>query len=151
MKNILCTALAFILLLPAFLPLAPHGAAHALYNAHTSHHGEAPHHRHAQVDHSHDHGMDFHGNQENITHGLMTDIVSYYADFLHVDLKNADAEPFVPASLTSAEPDYNTNAVLASAWRYEIAALRTRGPPPPNLTIYLNGPPLYLTTQRLRI
>lgn len=151
MKKQLSKLLIFMLVLPAFLPFAPHKAAHALYEAHVLHHGESTHHSAVQIDHSHghDHGGE-HARDESVHHNAPVDIASYYSDFLHVDLRQTDSESFVPLISLDQDIDYDLSADISAQNRYELALLHARAPP--DTHVYdQDYSSLYLETLRLRI
>lgn len=151
MRNYIATVMLVLLMLPAFLPFAPHKTAHALYEAHVAHHGDTSHHSQAQMEHSHsDTGDHTSITDEDIHHGIPTDMASYYSDFLHVDLRHADADSLVPLINLDQDIDYDLTADIAAQSRYELAYLQSRAPP--DTHVYdQDYSSLYLETLRLRI
>lgn len=151
MKKSLCAVLTFILMLPAFLQFAPHKTVHALYDAHIIHHGETSHHNQVQFDYSHNNNGDHTFiTDEDIHHGIPTDIASYYSDFLHVDLRHVDADSLVPLINLDRDIDYDMTADIAAQNRHELTSLQTRAPPI-RLAHTQDHSSLYLETLRLRI
>ena len=151
MNRLLCAVLMCVLMLPAFLPFAPHEAAHALYEAHLDHHDDTSHHSLAHVDHSH---SDTSGNpfitDEDIHHGIPTDIASYYSDFLHVDLRQADTDLLVPLIIIDQDTDFDITANISVKSGYELSSVRSRAPPDTHVHDQ-DSSSLYLETLRLRI
>ena len=151
MKNSFLAILIIIFVFPAFLPFTPHSAVHTLYEAHAAHHGNTSNHSQTKIEHSHintaDHAPP---TDENVHHGVPTDIESYYSDFLHVDLRNADADLLVPLINLDQNIDYDALAGITAQNRYELASFLSRAPP--DTHVYNQDySSLYLTTLRLRI
>ena len=139
-----------LLMIPAFLPFAPHKTVHAVYDSHVaSNHGGTSH--HAQSNHSHyDHGSDEHLAHDYQEHAFSSDMASYYSDILHVDLRQADSAPLIPIVDLDQDIDYDLTADIAAQSRYELASLRLRAPP--DRHVYdQDYSSLYLETLRLRI
>jgi len=150
MRNCVIAFLVFGLLLPVFLPLAPHSAVHALYDAHIVHHVDSSHHQEPHLDKFHYEGNCFYIEHEDIPHHIPTDLASYYKDILHIDLKNADQNTSISKLISAQDFNYDLALDVFTNGLYELKAYQKRGPPngrvfEPNLSS------LYLTTLRIRI
>ena len=139
-----------ILMLPAFLPFASHDTLHAIHDSHAFHQQDS--HNRDGHGHQRDHHENDHLNETvtNAHHPIAIDIVSYYSDFLHVDLRQTDSAPLVPVVDLDQDIDYDMTADIAAQSRYELASLRLRAPPDKHV-YNQDYSPLYLTTLRLRI
>lgn len=144
MKKAFFSVLITLLVLPAFAPLLPHGAVHALHDHQAKHHGTEDHgHGHE----GHDHGVQ---SQQAVHHSIHFDAVTYFSDYLHVDLQNPDQVVLKAPAPDTYDIDFKVAVVIESQDRYELASVQSRAPPDwrrhrPDNT------PLYLSTQRLRI
>ena len=129
--------------LPSFGVWMPHVALEALYLQQKQHHGAA-------VD-SHEHHGHEHDFKSDISHSIHFDVVTYFKDYLHVDLKHPqqtsldapsfDSHPVIYAVL----PDTSIQSlVLASSNQIQ-------GPPDYRWLSSYPKTPIYLSTQRLRI
>jgi len=142
MKNAFFSVLITLLVLPAFAPLLPHGAAHALHEHQAEHHGVQSHgHSHEEHDHKAQ-------PQEVAHHPISFDVVTYFSDYLHVDLQSPDHITLTAPA--QGDQDFALTASLSPQHRYELTSVQSRAPPDwrrhrPDNT------PLYLSTQRLRI
>lgn len=141
MKNFLAALLILIFVLPAFGPWMPHSALQALHVQQEEHHGGG--------DHDH-HGHD-HDKQSSVSHSVHFDVVTYFSDYLHVELKNTDSAAIEKPALTSQKIDFVQLAVFAPAPYAPSAYFQTTGPPPDNWRLTRPDLPVYLATQRLRI
>jgi len=139
MKNFIVAFLISALMLPVFIPLAPHEAFHALYDAHIVQHVGLSHHNEKQSEHFYEQEYEPYVEHENLHHNIPTDLASYFEDFLHVDLKNTDQDL-----------DYDLAVVIFKISPYEAISRQKRGPPIGNV-FEPNFSFLYLTTLRLRI
>ena len=150
MRNFTIAFLVLGLLLPTFLPFAPHIAVHAMYDAHIVHHvGSSPHNG-IDINHSHGTENDLYTEHEGIDHHIPIDFASYYKDFLHIDLKTTDQQSLFLELIPDQGIDYDLSVDTAKNSLYKLAAYHRRGPPighvyEPNLSS------LYLTTLRIRI
>lgn len=144
MRNGFLTILIMLFVLPAFTPWLPHGAVHALHNHQAKHHGEKS--------HSHGHeGHDHHTESEQaVHHPIHFDAVTYFNDYLHVDLQSPDQTALKAPSLDSYDIDYTLTDAINIAPRYKLASVQSRAPPDTR-RLRPDKTPLYLTTQRLRI
>lgn len=139
MKNGFLTILILLFVLPVFTPWLPHGAVHALHDHQAKHHGAE----------SHGHGHDV-VSEQAVHHPIHFDAVTYFSDYLHVDLKNAANSVLKAPLLDSHEIDTALAPIYEPLPRYERASVQSRAPPDtrwqrPDKT------PIYLSTQRLRI
>ena len=153
MKNTLFAVLILMLVFPAFAPWLPHGAVHALHDHHTAHHAShngANHHDHGHHEHrhvSHDHPAE---SEQAVHHPIHFDVVTYFSDYLHVDLKSPAKAALKAPVLEKQDLDYTLAAVISSMPRYELASVHSRAPPDIR-RFRSDKTPLYLSTQRLRI
>ncbi len=144
MKNALFSVLITLLVLPAFAPLLSHGAAHALHDHQAEHHGVQSHgHSHEEHDHKAQ-------TQEVAHHPISFDVVTYFSDYLHVDLQSSDQVVLKTPGSDAYDTDFTVAAAIEPQHRYELTSVQSRAPPdwrrhrPDNTH-------LYLSTQRLRI
>ncbi|HIL29171.1 MAG TPA: hypothetical protein EYG18_07870 [Micavibrio sp.] len=144
MKNLV--ALSFILLLafPAFVPWMPHGALQALHVQQESHHGVSDDHAHI-----HDHNHNGH-TQQSVHHPVHFDVVTYFSDYLHVDLQSPEQSVLKAPAPDTHDIDYPLAAVINPIQRYELASVQSRAPPDTR-RLRPDKTPLYLSTLRLRI
>lgn len=138
--NLFKVFLVLLLAMPALGPRMPHSAMHALHDQHISHHEEL------HSDHNH-HGH-HHTNQTELHHEFSFDVVTYFSDYLHVDLK-APSQHSVTAPTTNDSGDVIVTAELISNDGGIIPRSEFR-PPPQYYTSSYNSP-VYLVTQRIRI
>jgi hypothetical protein len=123
----------------------PHNGIHAVQEHFSQHH--------AQKDNGHVHnGHPHHQHTEKKIHPLQLDVVSYYKDFLHVDLKKAEFDGY--------QYDLNINHVDTSPFTlallpdtdWSLYSNLSDTVPPPDIGQYLPyNLPLYLSTQRFRL
>lgn len=137
--------------MPALLPFASHDTLHVIHDSYASHHRHTPiNEEHA---HSHDHDISDHTTNRadiSVHHPISVDIVSYYEDFLHVELQQARNLTFTPPSLHRGTVGYGHMAILSTAKPNSLSAIQARAPP--DTHIYRQDySTLYLTTLRLRI
>lgn len=137
MRKTLSIALIIMLVLPAFAPWMPHGAVHALYDSHVS------------VHHGSDHGRHQHHHHTDAHLLIHLDLVNYFNDYLHVDLKKPEYADFDLPQPDLQGFDQPLNSVIYPQ-RYELAVIASRAPPD-YLRPRPDNTPLYLSTQRLRI
>lgn len=144
MKNGFLTILIMLFVLPAFTPWLPHGAVHALHDHQAKHHGEESHsHGHEGHDHEAEQGQAVH-------HPIHFDAVTYFSDYLHVDLQSPDQTALKAPSLDKHDIDYTIAAIIKPMPRYELASVQSRAPPDTR-RLRPDKTALYLSTQRLRI
>jgi len=145
----LFSVLIALLVLPAFTPWMPHGMVHALHD-----HQESQHQSRQQADQSngHEHATHDHGTQTQASdhHPINLDFVTYFSEYLHVDLQSSDQ-----VVLKTPTPDlYDIAFILPTdiqpQYRYKLASAQSRAPPDWRRHRPDNTPP-YLSTQRLRI
>ena len=142
MKKIISLLLTLMLILPAFAPLLPHEAVHVLQDSHASAHHNADHHGH----HHHEH-KDHH--QVYAQYSLPLDIVTYFKDYLHVDLKKPEHTNLNLDVSSEQDLDQSLNFVTYSKL-HQTLNINSRAPPDNN-RLWPDSIPLYLSTQRLRI
>jgi len=151
MKKIAAFSLFLLPALPAFLPWLPHGVAHAVHDYQKSHHQISSHstsQRYGLGNASHGHNE---GTQESLHHVINIDVLTYFSDHLHVDLRSPK-----PVVLTAPARDSQNIEFLAVAnflpqQGFELAFTQNRGPPDYDWRIFRPDTSLYLTTRRLRI
>lgn len=150
MRNYVSVSLILALLLPSLLPIAPHSAVHALYDAHIVHHVDSSHHQEPHLEKFHYKGICFYIEHEDIPHHIPTDLAFYYEDILHIDLKDADQNISISKLISAQDFDYDLAVEVLTSDLYELTAYQKRGPP--NGRVFdPDFSSLYLTTQRLRI
>lgn len=150
MRNFIIGFVVLGLLLPTFLPFAPHIAVHAIYDAHIVRHLDSSPHNDIDINHSHGTENDLYTEHEDIDHHIPIDFASYYKDFLHVDLKTTDQQSLFPELIPEQGIDYDLSVDLAESSLYKFAACHRRGPPMGHV-YEPNFSSLYLTTLRIRI
>ncbi len=150
MKNTFFSVLIALLVLPAFTPWMPHGAVHVLHDLQESYH----HNRNTsdKVAHGHEHVAHDHDIQTQASnhHAINLDAVTYFSEYLHVDLQSPDRIILTASAQDSQDSDFAFTATLSPQHRYELTSVQSRAPPDwrrhrPDKT------PLYLSTQRFRI
>lgn len=150
MRNYTIALLVLGLLLPTFLPFAPHAAVHAMYDAHIVHHLDLSPHSEIEIDHSHGTENDLQAEHENIDHHIPTDFATYYKDFLHIDLKNTDQQSLFSDLIPEQDIKFDLSVNTATSSLYRISSYQRRGPPIGHV-YEPNQSSLYLTTLRIRI
>ncbi|MGB4107826.1 MAG: hypothetical protein WBK55_08530 [Alphaproteobacteria bacterium] len=143
MKNILATFLLFIFILPAFGPWMPHSALQALHVQQERHHG-------VDAD-QHDHHGHSHDSEVNASHSVHFDVVTYFNDYLHVDLKHSDHAALSALAHDTHATDYVIVADTPPLSFSVSSHIQTTGPPDYDWRMSRPGTPIYLATQRLRI
>lgn len=147
MKKALISLLIVLVVLPAFLQVMPHGIDHALHQS-KAHHAQN-HHGHNHDDHDDHHGHSHEAHDEN-HHAINLDIVSFYDEYLHVDLQSPDQVTLEVPDQDIQDISFDVVANTVTISRYELASVQSRAPPDwPDLEA--GKTPLYLSTQRLRI
>lgn len=138
------------LLLPALLPLTPHSAVHALYDAHVLQHAQIKHHNEIEIGHFHENENDSDIEHENLIHHSPIDFATYYEDFLHIDLKNSDQTVFISTQIPTYDVDNNFAVSIFGNKQFKITTFQKLGPPD-GLISNPDFSSIYLTTLRLRI
>lgn len=133
-----------LFVLPAFTPLLPHGAVHALHDHHATHHSK-DHQDHGH--HEHEHASH---EQTEVHHPIHFDVVTYFSDYLHVDLQSPQQTILKAPALDPYDIDYTITAAINPMLRYELDSVQSRAPPDTR-RLRPDKTPLYLSTQRLRI
>lgn len=144
MKNGFLTILILLFVLPAFTPWLPHGAVHALHD-HQARHHSAQSHGHGHERHDHD-AL----SKQAVHHPIQFDAVTYFSDYLHLDLQNPEQAVLKAPSLDTHDIDYTVAQAIDPMPRYELASAQSRAPPDIRRQ-KTDKTPLYLSTQRLRI
>lgn len=142
MKRSVSVLLTFMLVMPAFAPWVSHGAMHALHDSHIAAHHGSDQHNHHSYEHHYQHKAD-------LLHSLHLDFVSYFKDYLHVDLSKPEhgGIDFASADLQDFDPplDIAFYSKLSRSISFHSRA------PPDYSELWPAKLPLYLSTQRLRI
>jgi hypothetical protein len=148
MKKLTHAVLALLIILPAFLPWMPHTAAKAL------HIQQEAHHQNKNTIHAHGHNHHAapadHGSEQSVSHGFHADIITYFNDYLHVDLQNPDQVVLKAPTPDTYDIEFTVAAAIEPQNRYELASVQSRAPPDWR-TLRPENTPLYLSTLRLRI
>jgi hypothetical protein len=145
MKNIFYSVLVSLLVLPAFAAWLPHGTMHALHEHQAEHHSVETSHKHE----GHDHKVQ-EQEQEAAHHSITMDVVTYFSEYLHVDLQSPDQITLTAPARDHQDIHFTLMTSLSSQHRQGLTSVHGRATPDwrwhrPNNT------PLYLSTQRLRI
>lgn len=120
-----------------------------MYDANIMHQSGTSH-KEAHHEKFHLKGQCFYIDHEHNDHHIPTDLASYYSDFLHIDLKNADRHDLLSKVDTSQDFDYGPGALTVWNNPLELKSIQKRGPPDG----YVFKPvftPIYLTTQSFLI
>lgn len=141
MKNFFGTLLILIFMLPAFAPWMPQGLLQSL-------HDQKEHH---QVMNGGEFENAHHDAQADISHLAHFDITSYFSDYLHVDLRNQEAQKLSVPTHDILIIDYALAANLSPLPISRLSLLHITDPPKDDWRMSYQGMPVYLTTQRLRI
>ncbi|MGM0422543.1 MAG: hypothetical protein ACQEQL_05530 [Pseudomonadota bacterium] len=144
MKKLFSMFLALLLFMSAFAPWLPHGSVHALHDHQAEHH--------SSENHSHSHEVHSHSTETEKAahHPIRFDVVTYFNDFLHVDLQSPAQIVLKAPVLDAQDIDYAPVAVINTIPRYELAFIQRRAFTDMR-RIRPDKIPLYLSTQRLRI
>jgi len=146
MKKSIFILLIAILTMPAFLPWMPHGAIHALHDNQATHHISES---HSHVHEEHDHNPTETQEASN-HHPISFDVVTYFNDYLHVDLQNPTQVVLKAPVPDTYDIDFLAVTAIEASHRYEMTSVQSRAPPDWR-RLQLENIPLYLSTQRLRI
>lgn len=120
----------------------PHDALQAMHVQQEKHHGRGD---------DHDHHGRSHDVQSSVSHSVHFDVVTYFSDYLHVELKNTDHADLKKPTLDSQKIEFMQLAVFMPPAYAPSAYIQTTGPPPDNWRLIHSSLPVYLATQRLRI
>lgn len=142
MKKILVSVLITLLLIPAFAPWMPYGFLKTLHLQKETHHAAA-----AQHDHHTHHDQD---HATPAFHTVHFDVVTYFSDHLHVELRGADS-PDITKPADKAEEAYFTAALATVPALVPGGMTMVTGPPPDYGAASFPRLPVYLATRRLRI
>ena len=150
MRKSFLTFLILTLLLPAFIPLAPNSAVHALYDFHMSNHDGSSHHQDPHLDKFHSAGICFYEEDKDIPHHIPTDLKFYYKDILHIDLMIKDKDILIREIVWYQDFNFGLDFYIVETKRYTLRHQQERGPPMGH-DLSPKFPSLYLTTLRFRI
>ncbi len=143
MRNAIATILLLLFVLPSFAPMMPENVLQLVHKAQEMHHGIDTGHHHSE--HHHDHAP---------SHSVSFDIVTYFDEVLHLDLKQASQADLVSQTAAisldiALDP---AHIILATAAIVPDEVKRERIPPDfVNSLAHSDKSPVYLSTQRLRI
>jgi hypothetical protein len=144
MKRFIAFALILLLVLPSALPWLPHEVSQNIHHQMEDRH---------EAGHAIGHYSDHDSVAEFVTPDAHPhlDILSYF-DLLHIDLQKVDyAKLTTPSSQAQDMPFIMETASYVPAVSFPLIR-QSQGPPDRYLrSASLGVPPLYLTTQRLRI
>ena len=144
MKNGFLAILITLFVLPAFTPWLSHNAAHNFHEHQAKHHVKETH-NHGFVGHNH------HSDSEQaVHHPIHFDAVTYFSDYLHVDLQSPEQTVLKAPIFDIYDIDFLPVARLAPMARYELDSVQSRAPPDA-YRLRPDKTPVYLSTQRLRI
>jgi len=141
MKKTLVALLAIIIVLPAFLQVMPHGVDHALHQ--TKVHSSA-------VNHGHNHDDHGHATHDDMHHAINLDVVTFYDEYLHVNLQTPDQVIVELPDLNTENISFDIIAHNAPVSRHELSSVQSRSPPDWR-SFRAENTPLYLSTLRFRI
>lgn len=141
MKNLILLSFILLLAFSAFVPWMPHDALQALHVQQESHHA-------ISADHQKSHKQDH--TQQSVHHPVHFDVVTYFSDYLHVDLQSPQQTVLKAPALDTYDIDYTITAAINPTQRYELASVQSRAPPDTR-RLRADKTPLYLSTLRLRI
>jgi len=145
MKTVRITLLFVLFVLPMLAPWASHDILQAMHSYHESHHK-------VEVHTHHDDGHQTKVVLKNTSHPLHFDIVTYFRDYLHVDLPNPQQDIFQVAKKQVQTGDLETNNFVYNIPSPRLASLKEEAPPDNYFLLSLfSNEGLYLSTQRLRI
>lgn len=149
MKNAFYSILMTLLVLPAFTPWLSHGVVHAFHDHQESHHQSDT---TTNNDDGHSHDNHDHGTQTQASnhHPISLDAVTYYSDFLHVDLQKTNQFTLNAPAPDLQDFEYMVSKALPMPNLYELASVKSRAPPDWR-RLHSEQLPPYLLTQRLRI
>lgn len=149
MKNSFFLVLIILLVLPTFTPWIPHGAMHALHDHQENHHQNLK-----QIDNSddsYDHAIHDHDTQTSDHHPIILDAVTYFNDYLHIDLQSPYQATLKVPELDMQDANFGLIPETNLYPRYELASVQNRAPPPDWQRHNFDKTPPYISTQRLRI
>jgi len=145
MNKSLSILLVILLIIPTMSGWLSHSAVHALHDHQSQHHN---------TEKSHDHGHEGHKHggisQEAVHHPIHFDAVTYFTDYLHVDLQNPEQIVLKSPVFDTQDINFTVATVADSSLRQELIAVQSRAPPD-NLRPWPSKNPLYFSTQRIRI
>lgn len=141
MKRLLAIFLMLLFAFPAFAPWMPHDALEELHVQQEKHHGiEAT----ANSHHGHSHQA-----EQSVSHSIHFDVVTYFNDYLHVDLQQANQAAWDVPSFDTHVVAFIQMAEINPPLLLPAKGSEIRGPP--DWRSSRSTTPIYLTTQRLRI
>ncbi len=141
MKKYILMLLILLLALPMLTPWLPHSFTHDF------HHYQMEHHVQNEAGHSH---TTVKGLSQDEDHAFHIDVLTYFDDYLHVDLLNATQVSFDAPQDTFQDLDYVVPTFLENNKGY-VTAFYKISAPPDYQDRRVEKTSLYLSTQRLRI
>ncbi|MEH6405445.1 MAG: hypothetical protein V7750_18885, partial [Sneathiella sp.] len=142
-----CMLVAF----SAFLQWMPHGAAHAIHVQQVSHSDKSSNYSESH-DHSADHTVIEHLNGESDAahHAIDLDIVTYYNDYLKMDLSSSDRSPSLIALKIKPNMVFDFAPTLLRPRGHDLTSV--------SISVFTDWnvsrrsyPPVYLSTHRFRV
>ncbi|MBU0791978.1 MAG: hypothetical protein KKC55_16140 [Gammaproteobacteria bacterium] len=140
MKRAFLYILMALILLPALAPWMPHDTLQMLHVQQEKHHGGG-----------HEHHGHSHEAQTLVLHSVHFDVVTYFNDYLHVELRNADQASLKNVSFDAQDVEFIRGAGPGLYSFVPAPYIQSTGPPPDNWRLTGLDLPVYLATQRLRI
>ncbi len=144
MKKLFLTFLVSLLVLPALIPWVPDSVLQSFHVQQELHHGISSDQGDAGA-HNHDGHV-----QQSVHHSIHFDVVTYFSDYLHVDLQSPNQHVLAAPSQDAQDIDFTLAVDALPQRRYELASMQSRAPPDWRSHRPENTPPHFLT-QRLRI
>jgi len=138
MKKSFVIFLIFLFAFPAFGPWMPHSALNELHVQQEKHHARNT------INHHHD-------TQASIKHSIHFDVVTYFNDYLHIDLQQANHATWNSVSLDIQFVDHMAAGNLSLPSQPSATAKEIRGPPEQDWRLSSLATPVYFSTQRFRI
>ena len=142
--KVLKILLIWLFILPAFTPWMPHNAIHAFHDHQEKHHSIDAHH-HDESEHDHKSA-----SKQALHHAINFDASTYFNDYLHVDLQNAEQIVLKSPVFETQGIDYVFSSVVNIVPRQKLITIQSRAPPDTGQLLPSNIP-LYLSTQRIRV
>lgn len=144
MRNAVATILLLLFIMPSFAPMMPDNLMRLVHKAQEMHHG---------IDTDHYHGEQH--QDDAPSHLVKFDIMTYFDEVLHLDLKQASQADLIIQTATiniDAPPPDPLYFTIAAAAIIPDTSEPERIPPDfVSNRVHSDKFPVYLSTQRLRI
>lgn len=156
MRECIVLSLILAIIAPSIVPWLPHDALHAVHDTHMAYHhlgsGQASHHGyHNEHDHQHA-AYDHHAHvEEPDHHPIQIDAISYFSDYLHLDLQQPNDIDF---SITDLPGKVFSGFAINSFFSLNthLDSVQNRGPPLNfKRHVKTTSLPVYFATQRFRV